>query len=61
MNKPSVSDKYSAYSFLKIIVDTEKFQKDLIEVEGLVRRFSKTMTTYGAPIQEMGEALAAGR
>ena len=61
MNKPSISDKYSAYSFLKIIVDTEKFQKDLIEVEGLVRRFSKTMATYGTPLQEMGEALAAGR
>lgn len=61
MNKPSISDKYSAYSFLKIIVDTEKFQKDLIEVEGLVRRFSKTMTTFGTPLQEIGETLAAGR
>ena len=27
MHKPSVSDKYTAYSFLKIIVDTEEFQK----------------------------------
>ena len=59
MNKPSISDKYSAYSFLKIIVDTEKFQKDLIEVEGLVRRFSKTMTTFGTPLQEIGETLFA--
>lgn len=59
MNKPSVSDKYAAYSFLKIIVDTEKFQEDLDEVEGLVRKFSKTMTTFGTPLQEMGEALFA--
>lgn len=59
MNKPSASDKYAAYSFLKIIVDTEEFQKGLNEVEGLVRKFSKTMTTFGTPLQEMGEALFA--
>lgn len=59
MNKPSVSDKYAAYSFLKIIVDTEEFQEGLSKVEGLVRKFSKTMTTYGTPLQEMGEALFA--
>ncbi len=61
MNKPTISDKYSAYSFLKIIVDTEEFQKGLSKAEGFVRRFSKTMATFGTPIQEMGEALAAGR
>ena len=54
MNKPTISDKYSAYSFLKIIVDTEDFQKNLDSTVGSFRKFSKTMTTYGTPIQEMG-------
>lgn len=59
MNKPTISDKYSAYSFLKIIVDTEDFQKNLDSTVGSFRKFSKTMTTYGTPIQEMGEMLFA--
>ena len=34
-------------------------QKAAVQVEGLVRRFPRTMTTFGTPIQEMREAMFA--
>lgn len=59
MNKTPLSDKYAAYSFLQVVVDSDNFLKGLAKVEDRVQVFAKTCVKYGTPIQEMGEALFA--
>lgn len=61
MNKTPLSDKYAAYSFLQVVVDSDKFLQELKSVEDRVQVFAKTCVKYSTPLQEMGEALAAGR
>ena len=63
MNNTPLSDKYAAYSFLKVVVDSDKFLRELEEVEDRVQVFAKTCAKYGTPIQKMGEAIqdAGGR
>lgn len=61
MDKTPLSDKYAAYSFLKVVVDSDKFLQELKDVEDRVQFFAKTCVKYGTPLQEMGEVLAAGR
>lgn len=59
MNKPSPSDRYSAYSLLQIIVDSDKFFEKIQSVEGRFTKFAKTCAKFGTPLQEMGEAMFA--
>ena len=59
MNKTPLSDKYAAYSFLQVVVDSDKFLQELKGVEDRVQFFAKTCVKYGTPLQEMGEAMFA--
>lgn len=59
MNKTPLSDKYAAYSFLQVVVDSDKFLQELKGVEDRVQVFAKTCVKYGTPLQEMGEAMFA--
>ena len=59
MNKPTASDRYAAYSLLKVIVDTDGAIKSIKQTESAIKAFSKTMTEFGTPIQEFGEAVFA--
>lgn len=59
MNKPSPSDRYSAYSLLQIVVNSQKFIEDLDKAEGRFTKFAKTCAQFGTPIQELGEAAFA--
>lgn len=59
MNKPSPSDRYSAYSLLQIIVDSDKYFEKIQSVEGRFTKFAKTCAKFGTPTQEMGETLFA--
>lgn len=59
MNKPSPSDRYSAYSLLQIIVDSDKYFEKIQSVEGRFTKFAKTCAQFGTPIQELGEAAFA--
>lgn len=59
MNKPTTSDKYAAYSLLKVIVDTDEAINTIKTTSSAIKAFSKTMTEFGAPIQEFGESVFA--
>lgn len=59
MNKTPLSDKYAAYSFLQVVVDSDKFLQELKSVEDRVQVFAKTCVKYSTPLQEMGEAMFA--
>lgn len=59
MNRTPLSDRYAAYSFLQVVVDSKKFLEGLDQIEGRLRRFATTCAKYGTPLQEMGEAMFA--
>ncbi len=59
MNKPSPSDRYSAYSLLQIVVNSQKFIEDLDKAEGRFTKFAKTCAKFGTPLQELGETAFA--
>lgn len=59
MNKTPLSDRYAAYSFLQVVVDSKDFLEGLEQIEGRLRRFATTCAKYGTPLREMGEAMFA--
>ena len=59
MNKPSPSDRYSAYSLLQIVVSSQKFIEDLDKAEGRFTKYAKTCAQFGTPIQQLGETAFA--
>lgn len=59
MNRTPLSDRYAAYSFLQVVVDSKDFLEGLEQIEGRLRRFATTCAKYGTPLQEMGEAMFA--
>ena len=59
MNRTPLSDRYAAYSFLQVVVDSKVFLEGLEQIEGRLRRFATTCAKYGTPLQEMGEAMFA--
>ncbi|MGN0867813.1 MAG: phage tail tape measure protein [Oligosphaeraceae bacterium] len=53
------SDKFAAYSYPQVVLESDGFLKDLNGLEDKTRNFAKACAKFGQPLQDIGEKMLA--